>query len=90
MILDYPTLAAIPHMFINAYKNVLSIAIATDYSFPQAEKVKEYLKDPSKFAAIAAPVAAAPAANAKAAPAKEEKKEEPEEDEDDFVGGLFD
>ncbi|CAN4098750.1 unnamed protein product [Withania somnifera] len=44
MILDYPTLAAIPHMFINAYKNVLSIAIATDYSFPQAEKVKEYLK----------------------------------------------
>ncbi|PHT46894.1 60S acidic ribosomal protein P0-1 [Capsicum baccatum] len=89
MILDYPTLAAIPHMFINAYKNVLSFAIATEYSYPQAEKVKEYLKDPSKFAASAAPVAAAPAASAKAAPAKVEK-EEPEEDEDDFVGGLFD
>ncbi|XP_055831523.1 60S acidic ribosomal protein P0-like [Solanum dulcamara] len=89
MILDYPTLAAIPHMFINSYKNVLSFAIATEYSFPQAEKVKEYLKNPSKFA-VAAPVAAAPAAKAKAAPAKEEKKEEPEEDEDDFVGGLFD
>lgn len=89
MILDYPTLAAIPHMFINAYKNVLSFAIATEYSYPQAEKVKEYLKDPSKFAASAAPVAAAPAASAKAAPAKAEK-EEPEEDEDDFVGGLFD
>lgn len=44
MILDYPTLAAIPHMFINAYKNVLSFAIATEYSYPQAEKVKEYLK----------------------------------------------
>ncbi|PHU16160.1 60S acidic ribosomal protein P0-1 [Capsicum chinense] len=89
MILDYPTLAAIPHMFINAYKNVLSFAIATEYSYPQAEKVKEYLKDPSKFAASAAPVAAAPAASAKAAPAKAEK-EEPEEDEDNFVGGLFD
>ncbi|KAK6788202.1 hypothetical protein RDI58_016727 [Solanum bulbocastanum] len=89
MILDYPTLAAIPHMFINSYKNVLSFAIATEYSFPQAEKVKEYLKNPSKFA-VAAPVAAAPSAKAKAAPAKEEKKEEPEEDEDDFVGGLFD
>lgn len=89
MILDYPTLAAIPHMLINAYKNVLSFAIATEYSFPQAEKVKEYLKDPSKFA-VAAPVAAAPAGKADAAPAKEEKKEEPEEDDDDFVGGLFD
>ncbi|XP_059300602.1 large ribosomal subunit protein uL10-like [Lycium ferocissimum] len=90
LILDYPTLAAVPHMFINSYKNVLSFALATEYSFPQAEKLKEYLKDPSKFAAIAAPVAAAPDASAKAAPAKEEKKEEPEEDDDDFVGGLFD
>ncbi|KAJ8543611.1 hypothetical protein K7X08_006134 [Anisodus acutangulus] len=79
MILDYHTLAAVPHMFINSYKNVLSFSVATEYSFPQAEKVKEYLKDLSKFAAIVAPVAAA---SAKAAPAKEEKKEEPEEDDD--------
>ncbi|CAL9067365.1 unnamed protein product, partial [Musa banksii] len=41
---SYPTLAAAPHMFINAYKNVLAVAIATEYTFPQAEKVKEYLK----------------------------------------------
>ncbi|GAV56772.1 Ribosomal_L10 domain-containing protein [Cephalotus follicularis] len=42
--ISYPTLAAAPHMFINAYKNVLAIAVATEYSFPQADKVKEYLK----------------------------------------------
>uniref|UniRef100_A0A803M3Q9 60S acidic ribosomal protein P0 n=1 Tax=Chenopodium quinoa TaxID=63459 RepID=A0A803M3Q9_CHEQI len=42
--ISYPTLAAAPHMFINGYKNVLAIAVATDYDFPQAEKVKEYLK----------------------------------------------
>ena len=41
---SYPTLAAAPHMFTNAYKNVLSVAVASEYSFPQAEKVKEYLK----------------------------------------------
>ncbi|KAK1385953.1 Ribosomal protein 60S [Heracleum sosnowskyi] len=41
--LSYPTLAAAPHMFINAYKNVLAIALETEYSFPQADKVKEYL-----------------------------------------------
>ena len=42
--ISYPTLAAAPHMFVNAYKNVLSVAVATDYSFPQADKVKEFLK----------------------------------------------
>lgn len=40
----YPTIAAAPHFFINGYKNVLSFAVATEYSFSQADKVKEYLK----------------------------------------------
>nr|DAD48321.1 TPA_asm: hypothetical protein HUJ06_018258 [Nelumbo nucifera] len=42
---SYPTLAAAPHMFVNAYKNVLAVAVATEYSYPQAEQVKEYLKN---------------------------------------------
>ncbi|XLR50898.1 hypothetical protein S83_001570, partial [Arachis hypogaea] len=46
--ISYPTLAAAPHMFINAYKNVLSVAIETDYSFPEADKVTEYLKFDNK------------------------------------------
>ncbi|GAB2216649.1 hypothetical protein Droror1_Dr00024426 [Drosera rotundifolia] len=50
MAISYPTLAAVPHMFINAYKNLLAIAVETEYSFPQAVKVKEYLADLSKFA----------------------------------------
>lgn len=41
--ISYPTLAAAPHMFINSYKNLLAIAVETEYSFPQADKVKEYL-----------------------------------------------
>ncbi|KAI7742367.1 hypothetical protein M8C21_025572 [Ambrosia artemisiifolia] len=84
--IHYPTIAAAPHMLINGYKNLLAIAVETEYSFPLADKVKEYLADPSKFA-VAAPVAAdavAPAAAA-AAPA-ETKKEEPEEEEDDDFG----
>ncbi|KAH7855217.1 hypothetical protein Vadar_022481 [Vaccinium darrowii] len=94
--ISYPTLAAAPHMFINAYKNLLAIAVETEYSFPQADKVKEYLADPSKFAVAAAPVAAAasgagaPAA-ATAAAKEEEKKEEPAEESDDDMGfSLFD
>ncbi|XP_004239781.1 large ribosomal subunit protein uL10 [Solanum lycopersicum] len=90
--ISYPTLAAAPHMFTNAYKNVLAIAIETDYSFPLADKVKEYLADPSKFAAVAAaPAAAAGSGAAPAAAKEEEKKEEPAEESDDDMGfSLFD
>ncbi len=89
--ISYPTLAAAPHMFINAYKNVLAVAVATEYSFPQADEVKEYLKDPSKFAVAAAPAAASGGAAPAAAAAEEEKKEEPAEESDDDMGfSLFD
>ncbi|KAF5204583.1 60S acidic ribosomal protein P0 [Thalictrum thalictroides] len=88
--ISYPTLAAAPHMFINAYKNVLAVAVATEYSFPQADEVKEYLKDPSKFAVAVAPVAATDTSSAPAA-VKVEEKEEPAEESDEEMGfGLFD
>ncbi|CAM6128276.1 unnamed protein product [Calypogeia fissa] len=89
--LGYPTLAAAPHMFVNAFKNVVSVALATEYSFPQADTIKEILKDPSKFI-VAAPVAAnESAAPAAAAAAKEEEKEEEKEESDDDMGfSLFD
>ncbi|XP_051123027.1 60S acidic ribosomal protein P0-like [Andrographis paniculata] len=90
--ISYPTLAAAPHMFINAYKNLLAIAVEGDYSFPQADKIKEYLADPSKFAVAAPAAAAAGGGGAPAAsPAEEEKKEEPAEESDDDMGfSLFD
>lgn len=87
--IGYPTLASAPHSVINGFKNLLAVAAATDIEFKEAKTVKEYLKDPSKFAAAAAPVAA-PAAAAAAAPAKEQKKEESEEEDDDMGFGLFD
>lgn len=54
----YPTIVAVPHAIINGYKNVLAVIVELDYSFSLAAKVKEYLKDPSKFAVAAAPVVA--------------------------------
>jgi len=87
--IGYPTLASAPHSLVTGLKNLLSIAATTDVTFKQAETIKEYLKDPSKFAkAAAAPAAASKAA---APAAKEEKKEEPVEEEDEDMGfGLFD
>jgi large subunit ribosomal protein LP0 len=37
--IGYPTVASVPHSIINSYKNLLAISIATEYSFPGAEKV---------------------------------------------------
>jgi len=90
--LQYPTIVSISHSLINAYKNVLAVAVETDYSFPAADKIKEYLANPEAFAAAAAPAAGGggggAAAAAEEAPAKEE---EPAEDSDDDMGlGLFD
>ena len=41
----YPTIAAVPHVFVNAYKNVVAVVLGLDgeYSFPQADKIKEIL-----------------------------------------------
>jgi len=86
--IGYPTVASAPHSIINGFKNLLAVAVETDYDFPEAEQTKEYLKDPSKFAAIAA--AAAPVTEAAPAEKKEEKKEESEESDDDMGFGLFD
>ncbi|KAI3831431.1 hypothetical protein MKX03_011223 [Papaver bracteatum] len=61
LVIAYAILVTAPHIFINAYKNLLAVALATEYSFPQVEQVNEYLKDPSKFAA-GAPAAASDSA----------------------------
>ncbi|KAJ3216496.1 ribosomal protein P0 (A0) (L10E) [Dinochytrium kinnereticum] len=89
--LGTPTAASVPHLLVNGYKNILGLALATDFSFPAADRIREILADPSKFAA-AAPVAeaAAPAAAAAKAEKVVEKEEEEDDDDDMFGGGLFD
>jgi len=89
--INYPTAASVSHSFINAFKNLMAIAAETDVTFKQAEKMKEYLKDPSKFAAAVAAAAPAAAGKAPAAKKEEKKKEEPKEEEEEEMGfGLFD
>lgn len=84
----YPTIASVPHSVANGFRNLLAIAATTEVEFKEATTIKEFIKDPSKFAAAAAPVAAEAAP---AAAAKEAVKEESEEEEDDDMGfGLFD
>jgi len=85
--IGYPTLASIPHSFATGFKKLLAVSLATDYTFEEAQKFKDYLANPGAFAA------AAPAAGAggKKEDAKPAAKEEEEEEEGDIgMGGLFD
>jgi len=87
----YLTLPAIPHIFINTYKNVLAVSIASDYTYAQSEQIKELLDNPEAMAAAAAAAAAQSATttsdntSAAAAPVEED-----EESDDDMGFGLFD
>lgn len=88
--IGYPTIASLPHSVIRGYKNVLSISVATDYTFPKAQKVKDFLANPNAFATVV------PAKTENKGPAKVEKKpeKEPEKEKesgDEEMGfGLFD
>jgi len=84
--IGFPTVASVPHSLINGYKNLLALSVATEYTFPAAEKVKAYLADPSAFA-VAAPAASEAAPAAAAAEVAQEPEDESEED---MGFGLFD
>jgi len=88
--LRYPTIVSVTHSLVNSYKNLIAIALATEYTFEGAEKAKEYLANPDAFAAAAAPVAESAAAAE--APKVDEKPaaDEDEESEGDMGFGLFD
>jgi len=78
--LNFPSLASFPHVVMNGYKNLLAIALQTDFVFSQAETVKQMAENPEAFASA---VSSAPTTGGGDEPEKveEEKKEEEEEDE---------
>ena len=39
--LNYPTIVSVSHTLVNAYKNLLAVSIATDYTFEGSEKVSD-------------------------------------------------
>jgi large subunit ribosomal protein LP0 len=88
--INYPNQASAPHLILGGFKRLLALAADTDIEFEQAKTLKEYLKDPSKFAAASAPASApaAAAGGAKAAAKEEPKKAAAPESDDDDMGGL--
>nr|CAD58931.1 60S acidic ribosomal protein P0 [Timarcha balearica] len=88
--IGYPTAASVPHSVANGFRNLLAVAAATEVEFKEAATIKEFIKDPSKFASAAAPTAAVAAPAAQPEAAKAEEKEASESEDDDMGFSLFD
>ncbi|KAG8837622.1 ribosomal protein P0 (A0) (L10E) [Serendipita sp. 400] len=84
--LSYPTIVSVSHSLVNAYKNLLAVAIETDYSFPAADKIKEYLANPEAYAAAAPAEAATSGGGGGGGAAKEEEPAAAEEESDEDMG----
>ncbi|KAK7951832.1 60S ribosomal protein uL10 [Apiospora aurea] len=85
--INFPTLPSVMHSFFNSYKNLVAIAIETEYSWAAIEELKDRIANPDAYAA-AAPAASSGDAGASAA-AAETKKDDSEAEESDEDGGGF-
>ena len=86
---NYPTLPSVMHSLVNSYKNVISVALETEYEWEAIHELKDRIANPDAYAAAAPAAGSAPAAAADA-PAEEKKAESEEEEDDDMGFGLFD
>ena len=92
--MGYPIPGSVTHSLTYGFRNLLSIAMATEISFKQADEIKAILSDPEAMAKLqpAAPETGDKAeAEEVAAPAQEADKEDTNSDDSEGgLGGLFD
>lgn len=89
--LNFPTLPSVMHSVVNSYKNLISVAMETEYEWEAIHELKDRVRNPDAYASAAPVAAAAPAGGAAVEAEKEEEKEEEEEESEGDMGfGLFD
>jgi len=76
--INYPTLAMVPHVIVNSYKNLLAVGVNTEYSFGPVDELKERIKNPGAFASAAPAASAAAETAVVSAPAPVEESSEDE------------
>lgn len=86
--INFPTLPSIIHSLVNSYKKVLSVAIETEYSWPEIDELKDRIANPDAYAS-SAPAAAAATESKTEAAAETKDEEEAEESGDEGFGGLL-
>jgi large subunit ribosomal protein LP0 len=84
--LNFPSLASFPHIVMNGFKNLISIALGTEYSFEKAEIFKQIAENPGAFVSAQAPVETADESST----ANPEPEEPPQVEEEEDEGLEFD
>jgi large subunit ribosomal protein LP0 len=87
---NYPTLPSVIHSVVNSYKNVLAVAVETEYTWPEISDLKDRIANPDAYASSAPAATAADSGAAEAKPEeKEEEAEESEEDESELKTSIY-
>jgi len=89
---NFPTTASLPHIMAGGFSKILGVSLATDYTFPESQKVKDILANPGAFAAASTSSSSASAAGGAKKDDKpaEKPKEKSPESEQDMGFSLFD
>jgi len=86
--IGYPVLSSVPHSMARGFKNLLSLAVATDIEFKQAEEIKNLLSmDPEELAKMVASTSTTETEK-KDTPAANNTVDEEEEEEEDEEDGF--
>ncbi|KAF3189731.1 ribosomal protein P0 (A0) (L10E) [Orbilia oligospora] len=85
---NYPTLVSVMHSLVNSYKNVIAVALETEYEWDEIKELKDRIANPDAYASAAPVVEENKTTDA--APKEAEKEEEEEASDEDMGFGLFD
>ncbi|PWW78777.1 hypothetical protein C7212DRAFT_273099 [Tuber magnatum] len=89
---NYPTLPSVVHSLVNSYKNVIAVALGTEYSWEAIDELKDRIANPEAYASTGpgpGPGTGTAAPEGGRPEAKEEEKEEEESDDEGGFGDLF-
>lgn len=87
--INFPTLPSVMHSVVNSYKNILAVAIETDFSWPEIEELKDRIANPDAYAAAAPAAGAGAAASGGDAPAAAKEDSDDEDSDEEGFGGLL-
>lgn len=88
--MGYPLPGTVTHSLAYGFRNLLSIAVATDIDFKEADEIKAILSDPEAMAKLLAKAPVAEKKEEVVAEVAPEPDDGSESDSSGGLGGLFD
>jgi len=82
---NFPSLASFPHVVLNGFKNLLSIALGTEYTFEQAEVIKQIAANPGAYVQAAPSQGSSTSGQPSDTTGEPEQPPPPEEEEDEGI-----